>query len=69
MFSLDFHHVLGRDFSEGLTKSVGTGIEDDILIELLSMVGVRLIEGVIDLKAFRSIGTVRRELGWGSRAR
>ena len=44
---------------EVLTKSVGTGMEDDILIELLSVVDVRLIEGVNDLKAFRSIGVIR----------
>ena len=44
----------------GLTKSLGTGMEDDILIELFSVVDVRLIEGVMDLKAFRSIGVIER---------
>lgn len=34
-------------------------MEDDILIELFSVVDVRLIEGVNDLKAFRSIGVIR----------
>lgn len=54
-------------------------MEEDILIEFFSMVGVRLIEGVIDLKAFRSIGIMgtrgsgvsagvggRGEIIWGS---
>jgi len=31
-------------------------MEEDILMELLSIVDVRLTEGVMDLKAFRSIG-------------
>jgi hypothetical protein len=35
-------------------------MEDDILIELLSVVDVRLIEGVNDLKAFRSMCVVRK---------
>ena len=35
-------------------------MEEDILIELFSVVGVRLIEGVMDLKAFRSIGLIER---------
>jgi hypothetical protein len=35
-------------------------MEDDILIELLSVVDVRLIEGVNDLKAFRSMCVIRK---------
>ena len=35
-------------------------MEDDILIELFSVVDDRLIEGVMDLKAFRSIGVIER---------
>jgi hypothetical protein len=44
---------------------VGTGIEDDILIELFSVIDVRLIEGVMDLKAFRSIGTIEKRVSLG----
>jgi hypothetical protein len=35
-------------------------MEDDILIELFSVVDVRLIEGVNDLKAFRSMCVIRK---------
>jgi hypothetical protein len=61
---LFFHHVLDA-FHWVLTKSVGTGIEDDILIELFSVIDVRLIEGVMDLKAFRSIGTIEKRVSLG----
>jgi hypothetical protein len=54
-----------RQEKEVLTKSVGTGIEDDILIDWLTKVGVRLNEGVIDLKAFRSIDVMGTRGSYG----
>jgi len=37
-------------------------MEDDILIELFSVVDVRLIEGVNDLKAFGSMCVIKKRI-------